>query len=130
MIEVGQVQSAAPFTTEQRGSATLTASSSKTVVIANLPTGKARRIDILLKQAATGAGKGVSAVYLRSYAGGREWYHEIQINAAFTTATHAVVVSDPFSTATNEWAIGETVDIALDNGTDSNAVIVWAIARW
>lgn len=129
MIETFDTHSAQLLTTEKRQSGSVAGSASSAVVLANLPTGHARRIDILLKQTATGGGKGVQKVYLRSYSTGREFYFEKQINAGFTTSTHAITFGTAFSAATTDEAIGASVDILIDNGSDTNTVTVYAVAR-
>lgn len=129
MIETFDTHSAQLLTTEKRQSGSVAGSATGAVVLANLPTGHARRIDILLKQTATGGGNGVQKVYLRSYSTGREFYFEKQINAAFTTSTHAITFGTTYSTATEDEAIGASVDIVIDNGTAANTVTVYAVAR-
>lgn len=129
MLEIFHKQTVCPTINEARGSVVADISGSNIPVVTNLPTGHAKRLDILLRQTATGGGNGVTAIKLRTYAGGQEFSHTVQIHGAFTAATHAVVVEAPYSTATIEYAIGDSIDILIDNGNQSNTVTVYVIAR-
>ena len=129
MLETFEKQTVFPMTSEKRGSSLVDAAGSNVAIVSDLPTGHASRLDILLKQTATGAGNGIQSVSLRTYAGGKEWSHTVQLHGAITTATHALVVAVPYNATSNELAIGISVDILVSNGTQANTVTAYVIAR-
>ena len=129
MIEAYNKVTTVPVFTEAFGIEGDINPAATTVMLSQLETAHARRLDILITQSATGAGNGIQSVSVRAYTAGRKFYHEYQVHAAFTSATHAVQVGEAYNAATMIHVLGDTIDIVLTNGTQTNTVQVWAIAR-
>lgn len=129
MLETFEKQTVFPMTTEKTGEAVVDASGANVAIVSDLPTGHASRLDIILRQTATGAGNGVQAVTLRTWTSGKRFSHSVQIHAAFTAATNAITIAVPYNAASSEYSIGNSVDILVTNGTQSNTVTAYVIAR-
>jgi hypothetical protein len=125
-IEIYQKQTVMPVVAEKLGTPTILDNGDTAPVLERLETAHARRLDIHIKQSAAG---GISSVSIRSYTAGRLWYHQYQVQGGIAPTTYCIVVGEPYSNGTQEFAIGDTIDVVVANGIDNNTIHVWAIAR-
>lgn len=126
MIEVYQKPSVVPFVVEKLGNNVTLDAPATGVVLANLETAHARRVDILLTQTQA---NGIGSLLVRSFAQGRLFSVQYQIHGAIAALTHSICFGEPYNAATNSHALGDTIDIVVTNTVANNTIRCWAIAR-
>lgn len=126
MIEVYDKPTVAPFVVEKLGNNTNLDLGGSAVVLSRLETAHAKRVDLLFSQTQAG---GIGTISIRAYTAGRLWYHEYQIHGGVAALTHSIKVAEVYSNATNEYVLGDTIDVFVTNTVNNNTIRCWAIAR-